>query len=105
MNAALRFFELMLVLEIFVSGAFAANVAVTARSEPELFTLHVAAPEHAPVQPEKVEPAAGAAVSVIELPKATLVEQLVPQEMPAGALVTVPVPVPDFVTVTRWRPR
>jgi hypothetical protein len=40
----------------------------------------------------------GDAVSVTELPNGTRVAQVPPQEMPAGELVTVPVPVPDLVT-------
>jgi hypothetical protein len=53
----------------------------------------------APLQPVKVEPVAGAAVKVIAVPLAKLAEQVAPQLMPAGALVTVPVPVPALVTV------
>ncbi len=47
-----------------------------------------------PLQPVKVEPAAGVAVSVTTVPVGNAVEQVAPQVMPAGALVTVPLPVP-----------
>ncbi len=64
-------------------------------------TIHVlAVPEHAPLQPVKEDPAAGAAVKVTAVPVVNAVEQAVPQEMPAGALVTVPLPAPDLVTVS-----
>jgi hypothetical protein len=53
-----------------------------------------------PLQPVKVEPAFGVAVSVTTVPIVTVVEQVVPQLMPAGELVTVPVPVPALVTVS-----
>src|SRR6266581_4777681 len=52
-----------------------------------------------PLQPVKVEPAAGAAVSVTAVPLVKLAEQVAPQLIPAGALVTVPLPVPAGVTV------
>ena len=52
-----------------------------------------------PVQPVRVEPAAGVAVSVTAVPLAKLTEQVAPQLIPAGELVTVPLPVPDGVTV------
>ena len=52
-----------------------------------------------PLQPVKVEPAAGAAVSVTAVPLEKLAEQVAPQVIPAGALVTVPLPVPAGVTV------
>ena len=52
-----------------------------------------------PLQPPKVEPAAGAAVSVTAVPLAKLAEQVAPQVIPAGELVTVPLPVPAGVTV------
>jgi len=48
----------------------------------------------------KVEPAAGAAVRVTVVPLVKLAEQVAPQLMPAGALVTVPVPVPALETVS-----
>ena len=51
----------------------------------------VLVPEHAPDQPVKVEPEAAAAVSVTVVPAIKLV--------PPGLVVTVPVPVPDLVTV------
>jgi hypothetical protein len=58
-------------------------------------------PVQAPaVQPPKVDPLAGAAVSVTEVPDGTSVEHVGGQLIPAGDEVTVPVPVPALVTVT-----
>ena len=59
-------------------------------------TVQVPVPVQPPLQPENVEPAAGVAVSVTDVPLANAAEQVVPQLMPAGALVTVPLPVPAF---------
>jgi hypothetical protein len=75
------------------------KVAVT---EVAVLTVHVQVvevPEQAPLQPVKVEPAAGVAVRLSSVPGATLSVQSVPQEMPAGELVTVPEPEPVLVTV------
>ena len=47
-----------------------------------------------PLQPAKVEPDAGVAVRVTTVPLLKLAEQALPQLMPAGELVTVPLPVP-----------
>src|SRR2546425_9172132 len=63
-------------------------------------TVQVPVPLHPPpLQPVKVEPAASAAVSVTAVPLVKLAEQVAPQVIPAGALVTVPLPVPAGVTV------
>ena len=63
-------------------------------------TVQVPVPEQPPpAQPEKVEPAAGAAVSVTAVPLVKLAAQVAPQVIPAGELVTVPLPVPAGVTV------
>ena len=60
-----------------------------------------AVPEHPPlVQPSKVEPEAGVADTVTELPEAYVPEQVVPQLIPAGELTTEPVPVPVSLTLT-----
>ena len=53
-----------------------------------------------PLQPEKVDPAVGVAVSVREAPCTKLAEQVGPQLIPEGELMTVPVPEPVLVTVT-----
>src|SRR5436309_2671942 len=75
------------------------KVAVTVVA-PETVTTHVPVPEHPPpLQPVKVEPAAGAAVSVTAVPLVKLAEQVTPQVIPAGVLVTVPMPVPALETV------
>jgi len=79
--------------------AGAVKVAVTVWSA-FITTVHEPVPLHpAPLQPVKVEPPVGAAVSTTVLPIAKSAAQVVPQEMPPGLLVTVPVPVPDLLTV------
>ncbi len=52
-----------------------------------------------PLQPPKVESDAAVAVSVTMVPGLKLAEQLVLQLMPAGELVTVPLPVPVEDTI------
>src|SRR6266571_2939646 len=77
-----------------------AKVAVTVVAA-ESVTTHVPVPlQPPPVQPLKVEPMAGMAVSITTVPLAKLAEQVAPQVMPAGALVTVPLPVPALETVS-----
>ena len=63
-------------------------------------TLQVAVPVQAPDQPAKILLAPGVALSVTWLFCVKLAEQVVGQLIPAGVLVTVPVPVPAMVTVT-----
>ncbi len=56
--------------------------------------MHEPVPEHAPDHPANSEPLAGVAVSVTLVPSVKLAEQVLPQSMPAGLLVTEPEPVP-----------
>jgi hypothetical protein len=58
----------------------------------------VAAPPHDPLQPPKVEPLAGVATSVTDVPAATVRVHVEPQEIPGGELATVPAPLPLLVT-------
>jgi hypothetical protein len=74
------------------------NVALTAAAA-FIVTLQVPVPLHAPPQPAKVEPEAGVADKLTTVPLAKLAEQVAPQEIPAGELVIVPVPLPLSVTV------
>ena len=75
------------------------NVAVTDWAA-LIVTVQVPVPVHPPpLQPENVEPAAGEALSVTAVPVVNEAEQVVPHEIPAGLLVTVPVPAPAFETV------
>ena len=77
----------------------ALNVAVTVVAAVNV-TLHVAVPEHPPpLHPVNVDPEAGTAVKVITVPPAKFAEHVDGHEIPAGALVTVPLPVPASVTV------
>jgi hypothetical protein len=74
------------------------NVAVTvvvAASETEHEPVPAQPP---PLQPVNAEPAAAAAESVTVVPLVNIPEQLAPQLIPAGALVTVPVPAPILRT-------
>ena len=63
-----------------------------------IVTVQGPVPVQPPLQPVNVEPAAGVAVKVTAVPLANAAEQVAPQEMPAGAVETVPVPAPAFVT-------
>ena len=78
---------------------WSAKVAVTVCAA-LIVTVQVPVPVQPPLQPVKVEPAAGAAVRVTTVPVVKEVEHVAPQEMPAGALVTVPLPAPALVTVS-----
>ena len=81
-------------------GAFGTvlNIAVTLLVA-SMVTSHVPDPAHAPDQPAKPLPVTAVAVSVTRAPLAKFAVQVLPQDMPAGADVTVPVPVPLFATV------
>jgi hypothetical protein len=81
------------------ADAVAVNVPVTEWSVP-IVSVHVPVPEQSPDHPANVLPAAAVAVSVTCVPGARLTEQVAPQSIPAGLLVTVPVPVPAFETVS-----
>ena len=82
---------LPVLLIVSVVGA-AVKVAATV-CVPFMTTTQGPVPLQAPPQPAKVEPPVGVAVSVTVLPLAKLAEQVPPQSIPAGVLVTVPVPV------------
>ena len=56
-------------------------------------------PEQAPPQLTNDEPAAAAAFKATEVPTSNWFEQVIPQLIPAGVEVTVPLPVPCLVTV------
>src|SRR2546428_5177401 len=76
------------------------KVAVTVAPAETVTTRGRGREKTPPLQPLKVEPAAGAAVSVTAVPLGKLAEQVAPQVMPAGELVTVPLPVPALLTVS-----
>jgi hypothetical protein len=79
------------------------KVAVTERAS-SIVTVHVPVPVHAPDHPAKVLLPVGVAVSVTDGAGLALkgydFVHVRPQEMPLGDDVTVPVPVPSFVTVS-----
>jgi hypothetical protein len=65
--------------------------------------LQAAVPLQPPVQPLNVNPASGVAFKVTVAPAVKLERQLVPQLIPEGVLVTVPLPVfaTERLTVSR----
>jgi hypothetical protein len=63
--------------------------------------VHVPVPVHpAPLQPEKMDPVTGVAVKITVVPELKPYEHVEPQLIPAGLLVTIPLPVPDLLTVS-----
>ena len=62
--------------------------------------MQVPLPVHGPVHPAKSELASGFAVRVTVVPLVKVALHVSPQLKPAGALVTVPVPLPESVTVS-----
>ena len=70
-----------------------------------IVTEQAPVPLQAPLQAASRDPVAGAAVNVTMVPEGKLAVHVVPtglHEMPAGLLVTVPVPVPPVLTVKSW---
>src|SRR5436309_14315659 len=77
-----------------------AKVAVTVCAAFSV-TVQVAVPvQPPPLQPEKVEPAAGAAVKVTGVPLAYDRKSVVQGERPAGGVGRVTLPVPVLLTVS-----
>src|SRR5262245_50368600 len=64
-----------------------------------MVTVQVPVPVQAPLQPVKVAPAAGVAVSVTAVPLLKAAEHVAPPLMPAGGLVLGPDPAPARLTV------
>jgi hypothetical protein len=63
-----------------------------------ILTLQAPVPEHAPLHPAKVDPAAAAAVKVTVVPLLKFALHVTVQLIPEGALVTEPEPLPATVT-------
>jgi hypothetical protein len=80
---------------------WSANVAVTVCAA-FMVTVHVVPVpvQPPPLQPVNVEPAAGVAVRVTAVPLENAAEQVEPQSMPVGALLTVPAPAPALLKVS-----
>src|SRR6187455_398805 len=73
------------------------NVAVTERAAVIDTVQLVDVTLHAPPQPPNVEPLAAAAMSVTDVPLLKFALQVLPQLMPDGDDVTVPLPLPLLV--------
>jgi len=87
-----------LLVTVRVKGpGFAVKFALTDFAA-SIVTLQAPVPVHAPLQPANVEPESGVAVRFTTVPLEKFSEQVEPQEIPEGELVTVPVPVPLLVT-------
>jgi len=81
------------------ANTFFVKVAVTDLAA-AIETVQAPVPEHAPVQPVKIESEVGVAASETEVPALKFSTQVLPQDMPAGVDVTVPLPFPVFPTVS-----
>ena len=77
--------------------AGAVNIAMTFLAA-FMFTVQVPVPEQSPLQPAKVEPAAGVAVSVTLPPLMMEALHVLPQLIPTELLETLPEPEPEVTT-------
>jgi phage tail protein X len=84
-----------------VNGKTRLKIAVTDSAAP-MITEQVPVPVQAPLQPTKEEPVVALAVSVTVAPAPKFAVQVLGQVIPAGLLVTLPLPVPANVTVKGW---
>jgi len=82
-----------------VSVRSSANDALTLEFADSV-TTHAPVPVHAPDQPVNTEPAAGVGVSVTAVPLSKGATQVPGQDTPAGVEATVPLPLPEVVTVS-----
>jgi len=73
------------------------NVAVTDLAA-FMVTEQAPVPLQAPLQPPKLEPATGVAVSMTVVPLLKFAEHVPGQLIPAGLLLTLPLPVPAKIT-------
>lgn len=64
-----------------------------------IVTTQLPVPEHAPDQPANLEPDLADAVRVTTVPAANVCVQASPHEIPAGVLMTCPLPIPAFATM------
>jgi len=84
---------------VWAGEGFGKKVAVTDWAA-LIVTTQIPVPLHtAPLQPLNTDPLAGVAVSVTDVPLANDALHVAPQLIPTGLLVTVPLPLPVFVTV------
>ena len=83
-------------------GVLRAKAAVTLFA-PSTTKVQLPVPVQAPLQPEKVDPAAEVALRARLVPPAMLALQALPQSMPLGLEATAPLPVPVLPTVTVYR--
>src|SRR5438270_213678 len=84
------------------SGGGKASKPAVAFWSPSIATVQPEAPLHAPLQPEKREPAAGDWASITEVPESKSATQVAGQSTPGGVEVTRPEPVPA-ITTERWK--
>src|ERR1043166_2290173 len=86
------------VIEESAAGGFELKVALTDFAA-SMVMLQAPVPLQAPPQPANVEPESGVTAKLTTVPLEKFAEHVVPQEIPEGVLVTVPVPVPLLATV------
>jgi hypothetical protein len=78
---------------------FLVNNAVTLLSESMVIVAWLFVPAAAPDHPLKLEVASGTAVNVTVASAGNAAVHVAPHEIPAGAELTVPPPIPDLATV------
>jgi hypothetical protein len=81
-----------------VVGAMTLKFALQVNVALSAITVLAAVPEQLPDQPANVDPLAGVAVNVTAVFNGNVAEQVLPQEMPTGLELTVPLPIPPRVT-------